>query len=426
MTISTARGRKARATTICRRGAAGAAAPPLRTSSLPGVAPTSRSKRWRAPCASPSMASAPTRSSTATAASRSPSARGARSSSAPARCRARSCCSYPASAQRRCLQRFGIPMVHELRGCRRKLAGPFAGAGDFRVHTTDHHQRRSQELVTGRKNGIGVCTDTRRTDGHRHQSGRHFRPCSRERGDAGRTVPRRDAVLGHGRLADAHLFRLHHVGLPAAPRVARARAHPLGRSARRAGDAAELSVDAKRPRHSGRRHQARAQARRDTSPRSLCERRIPARHRGPGRRRNSRVREKYRRDDLPPQRHVQNGRREARSDCGRRQRAQGSRRICPARGRLQRNADACFGQHQRPGRHDRRKSGRPDSCGGRVTQRTDRRHAEDFHRGHSCPAATPILRSPIRATEPSRSACRPSLSARAASPRQASSARELG
>ena len=143
------------------------------------------------------------------------------------------------------LQEFGIPMLHELRGVGENLQDHLQARVIFECTKPITTNDDLEELVTGRENGIGVCAHTRRTDGRRHQSRRHFRPCRRDRRDAGRTVPRRYTFLGHGRLADARLFRVHHVGLPAAPRVARTRADPLGRSHRRAGDAAELSVDPK-------------------------------------------------------------------------------------------------------------------------------------------------------------------------------------
>ncbi len=47
-----------------------------------------------------------------------------------------------------------------------------------------------------------------------------------------RPVPRRDAVVGHGRIAGARVFRVHDVGVPAAAGVARSCAVQVARPAR--------------------------------------------------------------------------------------------------------------------------------------------------------------------------------------------------
>ena len=207
-----------------------------------------------------------------------------------------------------------------------------------------------------------------------------------------------------GRLAAARVLRLHAVGVPVAPGVARFRTHPIRRSAAAAGHAAQLP-----------------QRERTTAahwwPASGCARRlavdpalapfVKAEYRpGPAadeRRGAARIRPRHRGHDLPPQRHLPDGGRCARGGrpCAARARPRG-----PARGRLQRDAHAHLRQHQPAGDHDRRKGRRSDpalmprrdsrkghgAAPGRPGAGSDCCRRDNFVPAEStpCPAATPI------------------------------------
>ncbi len=115
---------------------------------------------------------------------------------------------------------------------RREPAGPPAGARDLPLHQADHHQRHAEVVVAQDGDGDELHRHPDRPDGHRHQPGRDVRPHRSRAHAPGRAVPPRHAVLRHGRLAGAHLFRLHDVGVPAEPRVARVHPPEVARPAR--------------------------------------------------------------------------------------------------------------------------------------------------------------------------------------------------
>ena len=204
-------------------------------------------------------------------------------------------------------------------------------------------------------------------DGGRHQPGRDLRARRSGGDDAGRPVSCRDAILRHGRLANAHIFGLHAIGVSAAAGIARKRSHQVRRSARAARRMQPNYLSTKRDRQTlvaGIRLARRLAATRALAPYVKREYRP-----GPTattRRRPARVREEHRRHDLPPQRHVQDGRPSRATllavvDCAApRARARGL-----ARRRLRRHADAHVRQHQRPGRHDRGEGVRHDPRAGR-------------------------------------------------------------
>ena len=184
-------------------------------------------------------------------------------------------------------------------GRRREPAGPPAGARDLPLHEADHDQRRAEIEAAHAGDGRALRPHADGADGDRDQPGRHVRAHRPRARPARRPVPPRDAVLRHGGLARAYVLRLHAVGVPAAPAVARARADQVARPVRRARDAAELPVGARRPRDDRPRRPARAEARRDARARALRRRRVPARPGRDHRRGDPRVRARQGRDDLP-------------------------------------------------------------------------------------------------------------------------------
>ena len=90
---------------------------------------------------------------------------------------------------------------------RREPAGPPAGARHLPLHEADHDQRHPALAVAQARDGRAVRARAHRSDGRRNQPGRHLRAHRPRAAPAGRAVPRRDAVLGHGGLARAHVLR---------------------------------------------------------------------------------------------------------------------------------------------------------------------------------------------------------------------------
>ena len=90
---------------------------------------------------------------------------------------------------------------------RREPAGPPAGARHLSLHEADHDQRHPALAVAQAGDGRAVRPLAQRPDGRRHQSGRHLRAHRSRAAPAGCPVPRRDAVLGHGRLARPRILR---------------------------------------------------------------------------------------------------------------------------------------------------------------------------------------------------------------------------
>ena len=262
------------------------------------------------------------------------------------------------------LREFAIPVVHPLPGVGENLQDHLQARVIFRCTkpiTTNDILRSPW-----RKLAMGVQYALARTGPMAVgiNQGGIFARTDPALAPAGRAVPRRDAVLGHGGLAGAHVLGIHDVGVPAAAGVARPCAIEVAGPARSPRDAAQLPVDAPRSRDARRRDPARAKARRDTRARALCRRRVPSRPRRDERRRAARVREEHGRHDLPSVRHVQDGARR-RSPGGRRRRPPGPRSRRPARRRLRHHAHRRVRQHQRAGGDDRREGRRPNARGWR-------------------------------------------------------------
>ena len=167
-------------------------------------------------------------------------------------------------------------------------------------------------FVAHDRHGHRLSVHARRTDGRRHQPGRHIRA------RAARTQRRPDVQFHFATLSSdmagspTHTFSGFTMSVcQLAAAIARLGAHPLGRSAGRARDAAELPVDTSRPRDADCRHPACAPACGDRRALAVRQARIPAGAGGRVRRRSAGIRPEHRRDDLPSQRHLQDGRRRA-------------------------------------------------------------------------------------------------------------------
>ena len=149
---------------------------------------------------------------------------------------------------------------------RREPAGPPAGARDLRMHEADHDQRRPQKLVADDAHGHRVRAHARRPDGDRHQPGRHLRARAsptRRRPTCSSTSPRFRRTWPDRRHTVSPASRCRSASC--VPSRAVSCAIRTRRSARAARDAAATICRRERDRATlGRRHPARAQARRDS------------------------------------------------------------------------------------------------------------------------------------------------------------------
>ena len=232
----------------------------------------------------------------------------------------------------------------------------------FRCTQADHDQRRRCDSLDGKlRMGCDYALRRTRPDGGRHQPGRHVCARAIAGSDAARTCSStspRCRPTWRARPVH-HVLRLHDVGVPAAPDIARPRAHQLApiRSRRR-----RCSRTTCRRREDRATLVAGMRLARRLAATVRCRRYVAGEYRpGPrrshGRRRcsNSRttpaarsfIRAARRRWDRPPMR--------APSSIP----TARARPRRPARRRLRHHADAGFGQHQRARRDDRREGGRP-------------------------------------------------------------------
>ena len=102
-------------------------------------------------------------------------ARGAKSCSAPARCRRRSCCNSPASGRRRCCAASAFPSCMSSPASAKTCRTICRRASSYECTTADHDQRRPRQLLAHDRHGYRLSVHPRRTDGRRHQPGRHIR-----------------------------------------------------------------------------------------------------------------------------------------------------------------------------------------------------------------------------------------------------------
>ena len=179
------------------------------------------------------------------------------------------------------LQRFGIPRRARAPGVGENLQDHLQARVIFRCTqpiTTNDMLR----IVVAASSAIGLDFVLRRAraDGGRHQPGRHLRARDARRDAARRAVPFRDAVVRHGGLAGAHVLRASRCRCASCgPNRAASSASRSPDPLAAPRDAAELPVDAARPRDARRRHAARAAARGDARAGAVRRRRISARRR---------------------------------------------------------------------------------------------------------------------------------------------------